>query len=282
MERYPDEFVAGLESVRFFNGTQADIAKFVAEHVHAFQKDKLGRNYLGHLTRVVRNLTSSPDFDGYEPDDQLAMIGAAWLHGSLMHSGSNGFPIVTPHDLSNFGLNHLTIRLVELVTRSLTGSRHEQVRFLDELSGNLPARCVKLADLAEGFYVQSPRDSLSASVASFTLTKFDCLEDLSMTPEQEIWFASRSALVLEMKDQNCPICERAVEFYARYPRYVCTYCAAKVSDENGRKVSLTNAGFWGGLKLDDRVVEQPLDVWIDGRRCQASDVRFGGVIIQLV
>lgn len=85
--------------------------------------------------------------------------------------------------------------------------------------------------------------------------------------------------------QTCPICHRTVEPSARYPRYVCSDCAAQAKSQDGRRLVFFNESISGGYlaKYADTGETYPShDCYIHGIKCYADEHRFGGIVIQTV
>ncbi|MUG92828.1 hypothetical protein F7734_10360 [Scytonema sp. UIC 10036] len=90
-----------------------------------------------------------------------------------------------------------------------------------------------------------------------------------------------------MTAQNCPICGTAVQPNPRYTKYVCSNCAKKASDINGRKLVFYNQDFSGGYIAyyadgESKEEYKSHDCYIDGIQCWADEARFGGIVIEVV
>jgi len=86
--------------------------------------------------------------------------------------------------------------------------------------------------------------------------------------------------------QTCPLCGTSGTPNPRYPDHVCGWCAAWVTDEDGRPVDLFNASFAGGY-LARYPNGSPASaqvaagrVWIGGEPLRAGEARFGGIVVQ--
>lgn len=85
------------------------------------------------------------------------------------------------------------------------------------------------------------------------------------------------------KTQKCPICRAEVEFVKRYPKCVCVSCYKKATDENGRRLKFFNVSLSGGFAAyyaDTNEERKSHICYIDGIKCRADEVRFGGIVIQ--
>jgi len=83
--------------------------------------------------------------------------------------------------------------------------------------------------------------------------------------------------------QNCPICTKAVLPSARYPRYLCSECAARAVAHDGRKLAFFNESISGGFiaKYADTGETHPShECFVDGIPCHADEHYFGGIVIQ--
>ncbi len=281
MSKFPQEFLDGIEWHKSLELGEVELARYIAEQAHAFQKDKLCRNTISHLERVVENLKSIPDFEMLEPNWRNAALSAAWLHDILESTGTNGFSKITPGDLRDFGIGGYAIELVNILTRPTSTDPGELSAYYERISTQRVARWVKWADLADNLN-ESRLTLLLDERAARVRKKYskDLQAMQEMNPEQERWFVTSIARYLELDDQNCPICDRAVKPFDRYPRYVCRQCASRVTDEKGTKIGLSNAHFGGGLALNGAHVAQPLSVYIDGKECFATEALLGGVVIR--
>ncbi|MEC7987391.1 MAG: hypothetical protein VX278_19640 [Myxococcota bacterium] len=84
--------------------------------------------------------------------------------------------------------------------------------------------------------------------------------------------------------QYCPICQNEVPRFARYPRYICHPCGARITDEEGRSVYYVNTSAGGGCQgyyQDDQSPYNQRECYVGSTRCIASEARFGGIVIQV-
>ena len=109
----------------------------LAAELHAGQRDKAGEPYLGHLTRVVQNLTR------LFPDASEAEQHAAWLHDSIEDTG------ITADALRARGYGERVIETVEAVTKPVDTHDYQDWIKTIAASGNISAMRVKLADLSD-------------------------------------------------------------------------------------------------------------------------------------
>lgn len=195
MSKFPEDYLLGIASHLYLKKGQVALAKFIAQHVHAQQRDKAGKPYISHLARVVENLLAMPDFDAFEPDFQEAAIVCAWLHDVLEDSGLNGFTKVTADDLRTFGISELAIGMVSFLTRPESKSPEDQAFYYEQISGYRPARYVKWSDIADNLN-EVRLSMLTDEQARKARAKYaHAIESLQpMTPEQERWFQERISI----------------------------------------------------------------------------------------
>lgn len=85
-----------------------------------------------------------------------------------------------------------------------------------------------------------------------------------------------------MPTHNCPICRKRLKFIERYPRYVCGEFISRVTDKDGRSLSIYNVDFTGGDKAIYKDTEEEYDshiCYIYGIKCYADEARFGGIVV---
>ena len=89
---------------------------------------------------------------------------------------------------------------------------------------------------------------------------------------------------MRVNDYSCPICNTDLEFYSRYPNYVCSSCVEKASDENGRVLSFSNAGMHGGfiaVYTDTNESRDSHTCYIGEVKCYADEAYMGGIVVQV-
>ena len=98
-------------------------------------------------------------------------------------------------------------------------------------------------------------------------------------------------MIIDQKNkiQICPICEKNVFFFPRYPDYVCQDCLNESPpiNENGIRMIFFNIDASGGFgsRLDtdkDNIIRQDSTCYINGVKCIADEARLGGIVIQPV
>ena len=85
---------------------------------------------------------------------------------------------------------------------------------------------------------------------------------------------------------TCPICHAPMSFSLRYPRAVCSQCAAQAGNERGELLDFYNETLPGsGFRAVVRETGEPHRshiCYIRGIRCYADEARFGGIVIQVL
>lgn len=91
------------------------------------------------------------------------------------------------------------------------------------------------------------------------------------------------------RHQACPHCGALVRYSPRYPTYICPACCEReIVDAQGRKVTFSNVGISGGLRISywqdgqirhDDCSQIECACFIDGKPYIATEARFGGVVI---
>ena len=111
-----------------------------AKILHADQKDKLGKPYIGHIERAAAHLKLS--FANFT-DDQLH---AAYLHDAMEDCG------VTKSDLFDKGYKDTIVKTIELVTKpreKMSDSDYEEWIRSIIASQNIDALRVKFSDMSD-------------------------------------------------------------------------------------------------------------------------------------
>jgi len=88
--------------------------------------------------------------------------------------------------------------------------------------------------------------------------------------------------------QPCPVCGTLQPANPRYPRHVCAWCSAAVTDGSGRRVALSNTSLLGtGFTAHHADDGSPASsdvlagrVWVGGVEHRAAEARFGGIVVQ--
>ncbi|MEW9797084.1 hypothetical protein [Alteromonas sp. CYL-A6] len=82
---------------------------------------------------------------------------------------------------------------------------------------------------------------------------------------------------------QCPICDKRLDYFSRYPNYVCKRCEEQATDSSGRNVRYFNVGIHGGITgkyVDNDSPYEHQECFINGVKCFASDAHTGGIVIE--
>lgn len=87
--------------------------------------------------------------------------------------------------------------------------------------------------------------------------------------------------------QYCSNCKETVAYNARYPKYICEACVAKLTDNNGRQIVYYNTELMGhgcqGYYKNTIPIEKFNSNlgYIDSNVFYAQEAYFGGIVVQL-
>ena len=85
-----------------------------------------------------------------------------------------------------------------------------------------------------------------------------------------------------MKNKNCPICDKNMIDFERYPKMICHECVLLTTTENGETIKFYNIDHTGGfLSIVNDVKGKDHECFINNLKCYADEARFGGIVIQL-
>src|SRR4026208_663455 len=90
---------------------------------------------------------------------------------------------------------------------------------------------------------------------------------------------------MSSEKQTCPICQKAVQPSERYPRYLCTDCAARAKSKDGRSLKFSNIDMSCGYAAhyaDTGESHPSHECYVDGIQCYADENQFGRIVIQIV
>jgi hypothetical protein len=85
--------------------------------------------------------------------------------------------------------------------------------------------------------------------------------------------------------QVCPICGNEMKANPRYPRYLCQTCVQRATDEKNEQVQFFQATPDGRYAARYAATGNDYlghECFVDGVRCWADEVRFGGIVVQAV
>jgi hypothetical protein len=80
----------------------------------------------------------------------------------------------------------------------------------------------------------------------------------------------------------CPICDMEMNYTPRYPKAVCDICSVRTVNIDGDKIDFHNTTTFGGgcQGVVNGIHVNYLSCYINGKKCYASDARFGGIVIE--
>jgi len=90
---------------------------------------------------------------------------------------------------------------------------------------------------------------------------------------------------METRKHNCPICNQELNFNARYPNRICSTCADKATDMQGKKLAFGNVSRSGGFEASYADTGETYNshiCYVNGIECYADEARFGGIIIEKI
>lgn len=181
---------------------QVGKARLIAELVHSKQRDKSGNPYIGHPSRVAQKVTRVPGFAALSAAEQTAVVCASWLHDVLEDSGQNGFPPVLKEDLVNWGFDHQTVSLVELLSRGYWINRHEffeadKEAYYLKIAANPLAKLVKIADLADNTN-HARMDQVDLTKRTQLRKKYEHASlELKLSQQEKEWLANDNKAIHE-------------------------------------------------------------------------------------
>jgi uncharacterized Zn ribbon protein len=85
-----------------------------------------------------------------------------------------------------------------------------------------------------------------------------------------------------MQNKSCPICDKNMIYYDRYPKMVCHECSENTLTHDGENIKFYNKDHTGGfISIVNDVKGEMHDCYINNRKCYADEARFGGIVVQL-
>lgn len=85
-----------------------------------------------------------------------------------------------------------------------------------------------------------------------------------------------------MKNKNCPICNKNMIDFERYPKMICHECVELATIKSGESIKFYNIDATGGfLSIVNDVRGEIHECYINNLKCYADEARFGGIVIQL-
>ena len=85
-----------------------------------------------------------------------------------------------------------------------------------------------------------------------------------------------------MKNKNCPICEKNMLAFERYPKMICNECIELTVNKNGESIKFYNVDITGGfISIVNDIKGEEHECYINNLKCYADEARFGGIVVQL-
>lgn len=85
-----------------------------------------------------------------------------------------------------------------------------------------------------------------------------------------------------MKNKNCPICDKNMLYFERYPNMICNECVELAVNKNGDSIKFYNIEPTGGfMSIVNEIKGEEHECYINNRKCYADEARFGGIVVQL-
>jgi len=85
-----------------------------------------------------------------------------------------------------------------------------------------------------------------------------------------------------MKNKNCPICDKNMFSFERYPNMICNECIELAVNKNGESIKFYNIDHTGGfISMVNDVKGEEHECFINNIKCRADEARFGGIVVEL-
>ena len=85
-----------------------------------------------------------------------------------------------------------------------------------------------------------------------------------------------------MKNKNCPICDKNMLDFERYPKMICNECVEQTVNKDGESINFYNIDPTGGfMSIVNEIKGEEHECYINNRKCYADEARFGGIVVQL-
>lgn len=85
-----------------------------------------------------------------------------------------------------------------------------------------------------------------------------------------------------MKNKNCPICEKNMMHFERYPKMICHECVLLATTENGESIQFYNIDHSGGfISVVNGKSGEIHECLVNNKKCYANEARFGGIVVEL-
>ena len=85
-----------------------------------------------------------------------------------------------------------------------------------------------------------------------------------------------------MKNKKCPICEKNMLSFERYPDMICNQCVELAVNKNGDSIKFYNIDPSGGfMSIVNNIKGKEHECYINNQKCLANESRFGGIVVEL-
>lgn len=85
-----------------------------------------------------------------------------------------------------------------------------------------------------------------------------------------------------MNNKNCPICDKNMFTFERYPKMICNECIELAVNKNGESIKFYNVDITGGfISMVNDVKGEEHECFINNIKCRADEARFGGIVVEL-
>ena len=85
-----------------------------------------------------------------------------------------------------------------------------------------------------------------------------------------------------MKNKNCPICDKNMLSFERYPNMICDECVELAVNKNGDSIKFYNIDHTGGfISIVNDIKGEEHECYINNHKCHANEARFGGIVVEL-
>lgn len=85
-----------------------------------------------------------------------------------------------------------------------------------------------------------------------------------------------------MNNKKCPICEKNMLAFERYPNMICSECVELAVNKNGDSIKFYNIDPTGGfMSIVNNIKGEEHECYINNRKCRANESRFGGIVVEL-
>ena len=85
-----------------------------------------------------------------------------------------------------------------------------------------------------------------------------------------------------MKNKNCPVCNKNMLHFERYPNMICNECVELTVNKNNESIKFYNIDHTGGfISIVNDIKGEEHECYINNHKCYADEARFGGIVVQL-